>query len=240
MTGNAQRSQGGGTASLGVPEVGDRTCPWGTRDGDRLGEAHSRGGPAWLPGTVRHGISWRDLEQRPAEVRGSRPPPRWETLGRWPGLPGRGDDPGARRSSGGRLRDPLLRDRVPEAAPRTPQPPPRAGPDFPALFHLLKNFPGTWDAATLQPSVRASSAPMLMNLSLALQLAEDSTRDWVMQISLGAPGGDWLKTCGAAWEVRRAGCGRVASSSAALGRARDQSEATGGLRGVGRDSLKGQ
>lgn len=30
-----------------------------------------------------------------------------------------------------------------------------------------------------------------------------------MQISFGAPGGDWLKICGAAWEVRRAGCGRV-------------------------------
>lgn len=34
-------------------------------------------------------------------------------------------------------------------------------------------------------------------------------RGGVMQISLGAPGGDWLKICGAAWEVRRAGCGRV-------------------------------
>lgn len=30
-----------------------------------------------------------------------------------------------------------------------------------------------------------------------------------MQISLGAPGSDWLKSYEAEWEARRAGCGRV-------------------------------
>lgn len=50
---------------------------------------------------------------------------------------------------------------------------------------------------------------MLMNTSLVLQLAENSMKGWVMQINLGAPGGDWLEIGGAAWEVRRAGCGWV-------------------------------
>lgn len=48
-----------------------------------------------------------------------------------------------------------------------------------------------------------------MKPSTALQLAKKSTRGGVMQIRLGAPGGDWLRSCGAAWEARRAGCGRV-------------------------------
>lgn len=48
---------------------------------DKLGEAHSRGGCAWLPGTVGHGHSGRDLEQKPAKVRGSCLPPRWEPQG---------------------------------------------------------------------------------------------------------------------------------------------------------------
>lgn len=40
-------------------------------------------------------------------------------------------------------------------------------------------------------------------------LAKDADWGGVMQISLGAPGGDWLKSYEAAWEARRAGCGRV-------------------------------
>lgn len=137
----AHRACLGGTRSentpcLGVPKDGtghDR----GAQGGDKLGKAHSRGGPAWLPGAVGHGLSGRDLERRPAEVRGSRPPPRWEPQASAQGARGGGEGGGGSRggkSWGRRPRDPLLRDRVLEAAPRAPQPPPRAGPDFPALF----------------------------------------------------------------------------------------------------------
>lgn len=136
-------SRGEDLACVGVPEDGDGACPGVPREGTGWGEAHSRGGPAWLPGAVGHGLSGRDLERRAAEVRGVPPATPMGTPGRCPGRPGEEEaDPGAGRSSGGRPRDPLLRDRVPEAAPRAPQPPPRAGPDFPALFTSEKTFPG--------------------------------------------------------------------------------------------------
>lgn len=63
-------------------------------------------------------------------------------------------------------------------------------------------------------------------------------RGGVMQISLGAPGDDWLKICGASWEVRPAGCGRVRQvrlRSDALGANRRRMAAC-----CGRSFLKGQ
>lgn len=149
----------GDTANVqGFPGMWDRTCPrvpgvetghdqgysrvtqdisrgtrqWG-QGRDRLGEAHSRGGCAWLPGTVGHGHFRRDLEQKPAKVRGSCLPTRWEPQAGPQGARGREvlglEAPRsfvARSSPGG----------------RAPQPPPRAGPDFPALFTSEKTFPG--------------------------------------------------------------------------------------------------
>jgi hypothetical protein len=63
-------------------------------------------------------------------------------------------------------------------------------------------------------------------------------RGGVMQISLGAPGGGWLKICGAAWEVRR----QVAGGCVKFGCAPARSGPIGGdwRRAVGRSSLKGQ
>lgn len=86
-------------------------------------------GGTWNGGRQRSGGPARHPDGNP------RPVPRA------PGGEGGGGSRGG-RSSGRRPRDPLLRDRVLEAAPRGPQPPPRAGPDFPALFTSEKTFPG--------------------------------------------------------------------------------------------------
>lgn len=118
---------------------------------DGLGEAHSRGGCAWLPGTVGHGHSRRDLEQKPAEVRGPRLTPRWEPQASPRGAQAGEADPGAGRSLGGRPRDPLLRGRVPEAAPRSPRP---AQAPTSRLFSPLKKLSrdlGCCDAPTKRP-----------------------------------------------------------------------------------------
>lgn len=139
-------SQGRGTCPR-VPEVDTRhfqgypTIGTGHIQGrDGLGEAHSRGGCAWLPGTVGHGHSRRDLEQKPAKVRGSCLTPRWEPQAGPRGGPGAGGG-----SRGGEdLGREAPRSFVARSSPggRAPQPPPRAGPDFPALFTSEKTFPG--------------------------------------------------------------------------------------------------
>lgn len=98
------------------------------------------GGCAWLPGTVGHGHSRRDLEQKPAKVRGSCLTPRWEPQAGPRGGPGAGGG-----SRGGEdLGREAPRSFVARSSPggRAPQPPPRAGPDFPALFTSEKTFPG--------------------------------------------------------------------------------------------------
>lgn len=129
----------------------DRACPGVPDNRDRLGEAHSRGGCAWLPGTVGHGHSRRDLEQKPAKVRGSSLTPRWEPQAGPPGARAGEADPGAGRPLGRRPRDPLLRDRVLEAAPRSPRP---AQAPTSRLFSPLKKLSrdlGCGDAPTKRP-----------------------------------------------------------------------------------------
>lgn len=114
-----------GQGMTGVPREG---TSWGRRT-HAVAPPGCRGpwdmaslGGTWNGGRQRSGGPARHPDGNP------RPVPRA------PGGGGGGGGSRGGKSWGRRPRDPLLRDRVLEAAPRAPQPPPRAGPDFPALF----------------------------------------------------------------------------------------------------------
>lgn len=163
-------SRDAGRTSSGVPGVEMGHDQWYSRwtqafpgvpdDGDRA--YISRVGTGWgrrthavaAPGCrgpwdmVTPGGTWNRSRQR---SRGSCLPPRWEPQAGSRGPRAGEADPGAGRSSGRTARDPLLRDRIPEAAPRRPGP---AQAPTSRLFSPLKKLSrdlGRGDAPTKRP-----------------------------------------------------------------------------------------
>lgn len=159
--GTRGRGPGGGNREC-PPVLGvDTGCFQGYPGWGRLGEAHSRGGRAWLPGTVGHGLSARNLEPRPAEVRGARTDPDGN-LRPVPGGPRRGRRipvRGGPRAGGPAILCCEIESRRPRPAPRSARP---AQAPTSRLFSPRKKLSRDLDEATLQPSARARPAPMLM------------------------------------------------------------------------------
>lgn len=176
-TGQVRGTRGGDGAGPGVAGVG-------TDSGRRT---HAVAAPGCRGPWDMASLGWAGPRTEAGRGQGVPPVTPMGTPGRCPGRPAEGGG-----SWGGEvLGREAPRSFVVRSSPggRAPQPPPRAGPDFPALFTSEKTFPGPGMRRRSNQAPAPAPAPMLMT---------------------GAQSSNWLRT------PRKAGSCRLASARRAV------------------------